>query len=639
MGRPAVELAKPMTATRLWLFILLAALGYGLGHFCWYAATPLGRVPVLDERENFTLAEQIVGGSLPPEPFYRAMGYPLVLGGLRIVGISAAQLPMAALLLGVALHVASALLVGALARKWFNDSTAGLIAGLLVALNPVLLNEALQRLDGTLGTVLFLTGLLYLAREQAATATGPVIGASVCWALAALTRPQFLLVWLALPLLWIWRHRTRAGGMAAAVAIVAGSLLFLAQGAWQRSVSGEFRIMPWQGAYNLWSANQPGAHGRYYFQTIDLAHPGQIDNPARLESIALYQQETGRTDARIDEMNAHWYQRFAGYVREHPLAWLGQLARKTYALCNDWEQYNNKTYAFHKALSPWLRFNPLGWGALLVLGVAGAWRLRRVAGARATELGLVAAIYAGGVVLFFVSARFRMPLVPLLCGLAGGSLAGPAFWREFAPARQRVFFLSLLATGVLTFSWFDGVRDSRTFIQDHLLVARAAQVVGDDDEVWQHATAALTLDSRRNDAREFLITSGFNRQLSADLPAADAAVWRENARLLLTAPNAGAAARVIAAAQARDAVVLRTLVRENNSADALGALQLIGAASMDETAQLRAAPWNAGTTLFLMARQELDPENFTAWAAMHQPAGWSEAVAIARRRLFSSNAP
>jgi hypothetical protein len=30
------------------------------------------------------------------------------------------------------------------------------------------------------------------------------------------------------------------------------------------------------------------------------------------------------------------------------------MARKTYYLFNDFEPYNNKTYAFHQARSPWL---------------------------------------------------------------------------------------------------------------------------------------------------------------------------------------------------------------------------------------------------------------------------------------------
>src|ERR1022692_4452670 len=52
------------------------ALIYALGHLNWYLGTPLGRVPVLDERENIDLAGAVFGGTLPALPFYRAPGSP-----------------------------------------------------------------------------------------------------------------------------------------------------------------------------------------------------------------------------------------------------------------------------------------------------------------------------------------------------------------------------------------------------------------------------------------------------------------------------------------------------------------------------------------------------------------------------------
>ncbi|HWA09841.1 MAG TPA: hypothetical protein VG838_10355 [Opitutaceae bacterium] len=634
-----VDLAGFMTALRPWLLVLLAALAYGLAQLSWYGNTPLGEVPVLDERENLALAGQIADGSLPREPFYRAMGYPLLLAGIQAAGVSAEQLPMAALLLGVALHAASAVLAGALARRWFSDDRAGLFAGLLVAFNPVLLHYATQRLDATFGLVLFLGGLACLRLERPSPGAGAAAGASVCWALAALTRPQFLVVWLILPLVWLWRQRNRAGATGVLAALAAGGVLFVAQGMWQKKVAGEFRILPWQGAYNLWSANQPGAHGRYYFQTIDLSHPGQDDNPARLESVALYRRDSGGGADTIDAMNAYWRGRFLSGVTHHPVAWLGLLARKTYALFNDWEQYNNKTYAFHKALSPWLRWNPIGWGLLLVLGTAGAWRLR-ARSPLAFPLALaIAATYAAGVVLFYVSARFRLPLAALLAVLAGGALADPGFWRELAPGPRRLLAGSMLGAALLAFSAFDGVRDARPFVQDHLLAARAAQAVGDDDQVWQHARAALGLDPGRREADEFVVTSGFNRQLAGELPPAELAAWKESARrLLMDGGAAGPAARVIAATVGQDAATLRTLGAGDRltALDALGGLALIHAATPAELARLRAAPWNAGSTLFLLARQTLDPAGFSAWARTHQARGWDEAMAVVRRRLFPS---
>ena len=42
----------PMTRPRPWLLILLAAFAYAFAHLGWYAITPLGRVPVLDELDR-----------------------------------------------------------------------------------------------------------------------------------------------------------------------------------------------------------------------------------------------------------------------------------------------------------------------------------------------------------------------------------------------------------------------------------------------------------------------------------------------------------------------------------------------------------------------------------------------------------
>ncbi len=97
-----------------------AALLYALGHLTWYLATPLGRVPVLDERENIDLALAIAGGTLEHAPFYRAPGYALVLAFLRIAGVGPAGLFPAALVLGVLLHTANTLLVALLSRRWFG---------------------------------------------------------------------------------------------------------------------------------------------------------------------------------------------------------------------------------------------------------------------------------------------------------------------------------------------------------------------------------------------------------------------------------------------------------------------------------------------------------------------------------------
>ena len=478
-----------------------AALVYGLGHLTWYLGTPLGRVPVLDERENLDLAEAIAGGILQPVPFYRAPGYALSLACFRWLGVPEAGLFAAALLFGVALHAAGAWFAARLARRWFGPG-AGVAAGLLYALNPVLVHFATQALDATLSLTLFMAGLDFLA--CAAQAPGRARGwlaASTAWAAAALARPNFLLAWLSLPVLALLQPvaaRTRRVLLSAALA---GTVLLAAAAAWQWRVSGVAGFMPWQGAYNLWAANRPGANGRYYTQHVSLPPELARANPARAESILLYEEETHGAPAEIPSMNAHWRARFVEEVFTHPLRWSGLTARKAYALFNNFEQYNNKTYAFHKALSPWLRWNPLCWGLLLALGAAGAALLAAERPADARMLGVVSVACTASILLFFVSARFRLSLVGILTALAGGAVARPGFWRGWPAGPRAALAAVVLAALSVAFSRFDGMADTATFVQDHVLLARAAFTVGDDATALAESNEALRLQPWHPDAQ------------------------------------------------------------------------------------------------------------------------------------------
>ena len=613
------------------------AFAYAFGHLAWYLDTPLGRVPVLDERENLDLANAIFGGTLPAEPFYRAPGYALMLAGLRALGIAPRGLFSAALALGALLHAVNAGLVARLALRWLGGAAA-LAAGLLTALNPVFIHYATQALDATPALTLFLVGLNFLARPGAAPASAlPWLGASVGWAAASLMRPNYLLVWAVLPVLALTQVSPGARPLRIAASL-GGLMLFAGLAIWQGRISGGSGFLPTQGAYNFWAANRPGAHGRYYVQQLDLPPALVGQNPARRESLLLFARETGGPADDLDAANAHWRQRARDEILHHPLAWLGQLTRKGYALLNDWEQYNNKTFAFHHARSPWLRWNRLSWGVIFVLGIAGTVRLHRAAPDATRLLAIVGAAVAVSVVVFFVSARFRLPLAALLCVSAGGALAHPiGLFRELDPPRRRVLTLGLIGAALLTFSNFDGVRDTRPFVQDHLLSARAAQVVGDDAAVWREAGAAQALDPSRRDALEFLVTSGFNRQFGETLSGDELAAWRRSAaQLLAVEATASPAARLIAAVASRDVASLRSVAGESTPAagDALGALTLLGAADSREIARLCATPPETGSTLFFMARQVLEPEAFEAWAQIHEPAGWSKALASARARLF-----
>ena len=490
------------------------ALFYALGHLTWYLGTPLGRVPVLDERENIDLALAISGGTLEHAPFYRAPGYALLLALVRLCGIPASGLFPAALALGCLLHAANAALVSALSGRWFGPRAA-LLGGLLLGLDPVLVHYATQALDATFSLTLFLVGINFLTRGSCQGGKdSDWAGASLSWAGAGLVRPNFLLAWAALLPAAAVIPGPRLRRLTAALA---GVVLLGAMALWQGKVGGVASFMPWQGAYNLWAANRPGANGRFYTQHVSLSPEAARGNPARAESILLYQAENKGQPADIPRMNAYWRGRFMAEVTGHPARWALFMARKAYALLNTWEQYNNKTFAFHKALSPWLSWNPICWGILLVLGVAGAARLRSESPFQAVLLSWVTLALAASIILFFVSARFRLPLVAILAALSGGCLASPGFWSAWTPGRRVGLLAAVVATGLVTFSRLGGVDDTSTFVQDHALLARAAYTVGDDALALGEANEALKLQPWHPDA--LAVAAAARKELSEKAPA------------------------------------------------------------------------------------------------------------------------
>jgi hypothetical protein len=528
-------------SSRPWFWASLAALLYGGLHLIWYWQTPLGQVAVLDERENLDLARQIATGSLPAEPFYRAMGYPLLLALLPSSGVPPALLPFAATALGLLLHALNSLLLATIAGQVFSSTRSALIAGLLHALNPALIHYATQILDGTLANTCFLLGLLALFPRQTSPARtdGPTPATTALlvasWTAATLVRPQFALLLPTIPLLW-WLAAPgpiQHARYAACTGLAALAALLLAQGLWQKSITGEFRLSPTQGAYNLWAANRPGADGRYFIQTLHLPATDPHQNPTRLESIILYQHETGQSGAPIDAVNAYWSARLRTALAADPVGWLKLTARKVYYLFNNFDAYNNKTLGFHQARSPWLAPNPLSWGVLIMLATAGAAAL---AHQRPRLLWLLAAAFitlTAGIVLTYVSGRFRLPLTALLCLVAGGT----AHLNVIPPARRLFPLLLIIAFGALTFSRFAGANDTRTYLQDHLLLASASVATGDDPLAWHSAGEALQLSPGHPDALTWRVTAGFNLLAKDELTTEQETLWRKDAEALLSRPE------------------------------------------------------------------------------------------------------
>lgn len=546
--------------SRFWLLLSAAAVVYVLLFGVTFLADPLGKVPVLDARENIAWAQKIRDSHLPAEPIYRALLYPLLLSKLP-----ATSLPVAATIFGLFLHLCSAILTGLIALRLWRLSSAAWVSGFLFAVYPIALYFSGQVLDITLSITLFLGGVYSLLNCTSVTCDGrqsqcadrlraSQVTPLRCWALAlfagilgglaVLARPNFLPAVFCFPLLPVLaralekrvlrnekiigrtsppRAGTRGRVSASLVASLCVALglawMLAAQGYINFQLSGQFRLLPWQGAYNLYAANREGANGKYYMQRVSFDEVSAGANTTRMESEQLYRQAVGEdAPLTIDAMNQYWRAQLIESITADPALWLGLMGRKVLYVFNDWEQYNNLSYAYHKARWSALRWNPLGWGVLLLVACVGLFIGYRQADRSALYgIALLGLAYTAGLLLFFVSARFRLPLVPLLCIAAGGC----------ALRHQQILSLPLkrvllcLIPGILLLSfgnWFQA-KDRATFIQDELLLAKASSQAGDDLQALNLARAVLARDPGRAEAQGLELTSLFNLWLVTRQPA------------------------------------------------------------------------------------------------------------------------
>lgn len=489
---------------RLLVFAMVAV--YTSGFLLWYSATALGLAPMLDGREQLELALHLAQGNLPHEPFYRAALFPSLVAWLVKAGVSVQHLPFAVRMMNGGLHLASTMLVWMIAARVWQSPRAAALAALLFGMNPVVLHFAGDPLDLTLAITLMLGGVLsmLLTVQTASGARFALSAAGLLFASACLARPQMVVLLPPLLLGVAWCKSSRRN----LVWVAAPMLLVLTlMGMANLKLGGAFQILPWQGAYNLWAANGPTANGRYFVQRERQTVYTEGGNPARIESERLYRREQPGAPDDYATMSHYWRQRTLAYVRAEPGRWLQLVASKVWYLLNNFEQYDIKTYHFHKARSPWLRWNPLAWSWLLAAACAALVMHGR--NPRAWAVAAFALCYAMGLLLSYVSARFRLPLVPLLAVLAGGVMCGTsrAVWARALVGAALVFMLSRLP--------LPRGEAERTVVQDYLLNARAAAELGFSDEALRDARAALSRAPDDAAARELMCVAAFNAWLRA----------------------------------------------------------------------------------------------------------------------------
>lgn len=443
--------------------------------------------PIIDAEAYLLQALRVADGrDVVDGIYFQAPGYPLLLGSLlRAGGLDGhgeartlRDVPDGvrerALVLGRGLNVALGLLtvlVVFLLGRALDGAATGLVAAALAALYaPFVFYEA-HLLKVSLSLLPLPLAVLGAVRAARRDRPGAFVWCGLALGLGGWVRGNlYLVAWAGALLLLVgaprgWGPRARAR---AAAALVLGLLVALAPLVARNSrVAGHLVLTTAAGGTAFYLCNDPhNETGLVEHVAFNRQVPHHEENDWKAQA----QEETGR---RLEggELSRYWMGRALDAIGAQPGRWLLAEARKAGLFLSRYEAPDNTQLLFAEPSSAFLRLSPVRYGLVLPLALGGwvAWtRLRRRAAAgpalaaRAAGGGaigdapvgdgglrddafgrraLLAALllYAGSLLLFVMTSRFRMPAVPLVLVLAGALVVRLPALATRAHGRDRVW--------------------------------------------------------------------------------------------------------------------------------------------------------------------------------------------------------
>ncbi len=397
--------------------LLLVAVGLRLLYLWESRANVFYAAPIVDAKDFVEQAQRIAAGDWlggdrpfwqpPLYPYFLALWYALFPSSFFTV------VRLAQALLGVL----TCLLVRDLAARAFDTRTARLAAmaaaayGVAIYFEGELLAVSLE----TFLNLLLVRSLLWATDRRRA---GAWLAVGALAGLAALTRPNVLL-FAAAAALWTAAAR-RAGPQALPVRVRLARCLLFAAGvaltiapvtARNLLVGNDLVLISHNAGINFYIGNN--AH---YDSTVAI-HPGQHwENLVAEPALAGIAAPSARS--------RYFVRKAVAFIAAEPLSYARLMAKKVWLYLNGAEikrnqdVYYSRSYSRLLRLLIWDRGIAFPFGLVAPLALAGLALTRRTGNRAATLLRLYALAHSASVLLFFVTARYRLPVVPALLPFA-----------------------------------------------------------------------------------------------------------------------------------------------------------------------------------------------------------------------------
>ncbi|MBN1211644.1 MAG: glycosyltransferase family 39 protein [candidate division Zixibacteria bacterium] len=401
---------KPIKNTYFLYLILLLAVLIRLLYLYQYSHLPDWDQLTIDNHYHHNWARTIADGNIFGDTtYFRAPFYIYCLG--LLYALFGASLWVGRFF-GLTLGLGSIILTYLLGRRIFNVKV-GLGAALIQALYPVIIFFESELLLDPLFMVFLQLALYRFMVWRDKGGWGKLIIAGISFGLASITRPTGLVAAGVILLVLLLKDkkinrvniRTTAGFLVSLVIVIAPVTVR------NLIVADDPVLIASQGGINLYIGNNDAADGT----SAALPEPLGINWHIRDITFAA-EKETGRT-LRPGEVSSYWTGKALHWITSHPVKFFSLYLKKLYFAFANLEISNNRDiYAFFYNFT-FFRFNPLSFGIILPLAVisaAVAWRRSQTA----RLLVIIMSIYLLISSVFFVSARFRLPLLPFYFILA-----------------------------------------------------------------------------------------------------------------------------------------------------------------------------------------------------------------------------
>ncbi len=395
------------------LLVILLALVIRIAYLVAYQGLPAWDQLTVDNYYHHNWAQNIADGNvLGDTTYFRAPFYVYCLALLYyLLGASL----WVGRMFGLVIGVASIFMTYRIGRKIF-DHRVGMIAATIHTIYPVIIYFESELLLDPLFALLLQVAIYRTLVWWDSNRPADIFTAGLMYGLAAITRPTVLIVVpLVIMLAWALQRPLKSAVKHSAVLLLGVVLTILPITLRNVLVASDPVLISSQGGINLYIGNNEVANG------VTAAMPEPLGFNWRVQQVTHIAETDLGHKLKPGEVSSYWLRKSKDWILSNPGEFLTLYLKKLYRNFSDVEVSNNRDLGVFFARVGILNYNPLSFGILFGLTIAGCW-ICPGKNQKAVFLLTVIMTYTVMSALFFFSSRFRLPLLPLYIVLASATL-------------------------------------------------------------------------------------------------------------------------------------------------------------------------------------------------------------------------